>query len=455
MQETEQRGDFRNLWILFLPLVGTTFCNYLFQLLEKLFLARVSKEAMEAALNATYACQIFQMATLALVMMAQVSVARWYSAKQWSVIGPGVWQFIWFSLLSMLLTVPCSLLYGNWYFRGMEIETAALSYFYIFTAFSFLYPLGASLSCFFLGMGKIRLVLLATLADQGIKILLCYLFIFGINPWIPPQGLLGGVMSNLVAQALLCLVFGVIFLQKKNRDIYHSHHWKFRIPLFWSSIKPGLFRALNRLFSFGSWLMIARLMNAKGGDHLLFISLGGTLTLFIPFLFEAIYQSQTIVVSQLLGANKIASLFKAARSGLILVGAIIILVSFPFLGFSSFTFERLFPDIFLDPASIRMVFFGVWLWFAYFTLAAIPLSYIFAFKDTQFYSYLGIVFCVTDYFLMQFFVNQVGIAPKFFWITLSLVQMTNTIPIYFWRMNVLCKRALKNRNRDQLTIPIH
>jgi multidrug resistance protein, MATE family len=436
------KGEFRNLWILFLPLVGTTFSNYLFQLLEKLFLTRVSSEAMEAALNATYACQIFQMAALAAAMMTQVSVARWYSAQEWKMIGPGVWQFIWFSFLSMIVTVPGSILYGNWYFKGTEIELTALPYFYTFTAFNFIYPLTACLSCFFLGMGKIRLVLQLTLADQVVKIILCYFFVFGFEPYIQPQGLIGGALSNLFAQVLLCLIFATIFFNKKNREEFNTHKWKFQATLFWQNIQPGLYRALNRIFGYGSWAMVAHLMATKGGEYLLILSVGGSLANFFPFLFEAIYQAQTIIVSQLIGAKKITQLMSVAKSGIILVISIITLIGIPFIGFSSTMQEWLFPGLTLDHDSVRMLFFGVWLWFAYFTISAIPLSYIFAFKDTKFYFYVGIIFWFTDYYLMRLVVNHWQIDPKFFWLALSIVQMTNTIPLYFWRMRVLCKRAL-------------
>ncbi len=433
------KGEFRNLWILFLPLVGTTFSNYLFQLLEKLFLDRVSSLAMEAALNATYACQIFQMSTLAIAMMAQVSVARWYSAKDWDQIGPGVWQFIWFSFLSMIFTVPGNILIGNWYFKGTEIEQAAHSYFYLFTAFNFIYPLTATLSCFFLGMGKVRLVLKLTLADQIIKIILCYFFIFGLEPLIQPQGLIGGVLSNLFAQLLLCVVLGIIFLQKNNRDLYFTHKWKFQPRLFWQNIQPGLFRGANRIAGYFSWLMIARLMSEKGGEYGLILTMGGSLTNFFPFLFEAIYQAQTIIVSQLIGSKKISQLLPAARSGLLLVSSIIVITAIPFLGFPTYLQNWIF-DSTLDPDSVQILFFGIWLWFAYFTISAIPLSYIFAFKDTQFYFLIGIIFWFTDYYLMRVVINNWQISPKYFWLALSIVQMTNTIPLYFWRMKVLCNR---------------
>lgn len=439
---SSQKREYGSFWILLLPLMGTTFTNYIFQLLEKLFLTRISKESLEAALNATYVCQISQLASIAVVMMAQVFVARWYSAQNYKAIGPGLWQFIWFSFLSMIITVPINLVCGKWYFQGAEIEKIALPYLYILTYFNFFYPLNASLTCFFLGMKKTRLIFLLTLADQVLKILLGYIFIYGIDPWIPSLGVLGGAMSNIIAQAFFCICLGLIILQKKRRELYNTHHWKLQPTLFWSCMQSGIFRACNRVFGYVCWVMIAHLMSSKGGEHLLILSIGGTLTLFFPFLFDAIHQTQTIVVSHLLGSNKISYLAKAARSGLILITGFTILAAIPFLGFPSITFSYLFPGISLNFESVSVFFLGIWLWFTYFTFTAVPLSYVFAFKDTKFYFYIGAIFRVTDYCLMYFFIHQMQIAPKYFWLVLSFVQMSSTLPIYYWRMNYLCKREL-------------
>ncbi len=435
------KGEFKWIWILFLPLVGTSITNYAFYVLEKLFLTRVSQEALEAALNATIACQIFQASSVALVMMAQVYVGRWYGGRQWSMIGPGIWQFIWFSFLSMIITVPASLCYGIWYFQGTEIETAALPYFYLFTLFNFLYPLGAALTCFFLGQGKTRFILFASIVDQILKIGLAYLLIFGIEPFLPSMGIIGGAISSLAAQGILCIILGLVFLQKNHRDLFHSHQWKLQPPLFWECIKPGLFRGLNRVLSFASWACIAHLMAIKGGDYLLILSIGGSLNLFSPFLFEAIYQAQTTIVSQMIGAQNFSCLFNASRSCFILVICSTCVIGIPFLLFAENIFSFLFPGISMDVHSIKTLFCGIWLWFFYFTFAAIPLSYILAFKDLKFYSFVGTIFWITDYLLMYFFIEKIQIPANLFWIILSLVQMASTIPIYFWRMSTLCKRA--------------
>lgn len=439
---SSQKREYGNFWVLLLPLLGMSFTNYIFQLFEKLFLTRVSIESLEAALNATYVCQVSQLASIAVVMMAQVFVARWYSAQDYKAIGPGLWQFIWFSFLSMIITVPINLICGNWYFQGTEIAKIAVPYFNILTCFNFFYPLNASLACFFLGMRKTRLIFLLTLADQVLKIILGYIFIYGVDPLIPALGVIGGAISNIIAQAFFSICLGAIILQKKWREAYHTHHWKLQPALFWSCMKSGIFRACNRVLGYVCWIMIAHLMSSRGGEHLLVLSIGGTLTLFFPFLFDAIYQTQTIVVSYLLGANKVSYLARSARSGLILIASFTLLAAIPFLGFPKITFSYLFPGMSPNVNSISVVFLGIWLWFTYFTFTAIPLSYVFAFKDTKFYFYVGAIFRVTDYCLMYFFIHQMQIAPKHFWFVLSLVQMSSTLPIYYWRMNYLCKRGL-------------
>ena len=434
-------GDFRNLWVLFVPLAGTAFADYISSLLENLFLGKVSNQAMESAINATYACQIFQAASIALVMMAQVSVARLSGGNQDRSIGPGIWQYIWASLISMLFTVPASLFYGNWFFKGTEIAGSVLPYFHLLTWFNFLYPLGATLTCFFLGRGKVRFILVANLIDQTFKILLTYILIFGLEPWIKPVGFLGGLIANLTTQALFCCALFAIFIRKKTAISFDSRNWKLNPTLFWSSIRPGIFRALNQGLNAAGWSLIAHLMLSKGGDFLLILSLGGSLTLFLPFLFEAIYQSQTTVVSQILGADKQQPLLKAARPALLLSFGCIAIGAIPFIVFPTFTIKLLFPEITLNPESIRNMLFGVWLWFAYFTVSAVPLSYILSFKDTKFYFIIGAIYLVSDYIFMLYFIDKVKVEASLFWIILALIQMTSSIPIYFWRMNYLCKKS--------------
>lgn len=429
-------GAFSHLLRLFAPILLITFSNFLFLIVEKLLLARLSIKSMEAAVNTAYACQIFQGSCVSLVMMAQVFVGRWHGGKELTSIGPGIWQFIWFSFLSMVLTVPLSLLYGRYYFYGTDIEQMALPYFYFLIAINFLYPLTAALSCFYLGQGKTKLILFTTLASQLLKLALAIVLIFGIEGWIPRFELMGGAFSTFIAQVVFCLILFFVFINNDHSKIYHSRSWAFRPFLFWECIHPGMLRAFSKVIGFLCWASIAHLMTAKGGDYLLILSIGGTLFLFLPFLAEAICQAQTTVVSQLLGAKHYHQFRSAFYAGMLLVGITTGLLAIPLLLFPIPTFEYLFPTITLQAGVIKQVFLGIWCSIAFFTVCYIPISVVLAFKDTKFSLFIGILNWINGYLLIYLALTDWEMQAKQFWLVLALMHGSNAIG-YFWRMRWL------------------
>lgn len=429
-------GSFKPLLRLFVPVMLMTFSNCIFLFLEKLFLARLSVEAMVAAVSATYACMVFQVPCVALAMMAQVFVARWLGGQEFRVIGPGIWQFIWFSFLSMVITVPGNLIYGHYYFQGVSIEAVVQPYFIFLVSINFLYPLAAVLTCFYLGQGKTLLVLYSTVGSQVLKMLLAYLLIFGWGDWIPAFGLMGGAISTLIAQGGVCLLLFLIFISKKNVAGFDSRNWFFRPRLFWDCIQTGLLRAGNRILNVTSWASIAYLMSSKGGEYQLVLSLGGTLFLFLPFLGDALCQAQTIVVSQILGAERYDSLKKAFRSGSLLSLAAIAIMAIPFLCLPLQTYNYLFSTVVLSETVVRLVFFGIWLSFAFSTFGFVPISYILAFKDTKFSLFMGCLNWLNGYLLMFFAINYINIPSDQFWIVLSLMHGSTAL-MYVWRMKWL------------------
>jgi multidrug resistance protein, MATE family len=415
-------GGLREFFNLLLPIALMTFSNCLFLFVEKLFLARLSKEAMEAAVNVAYMCQIFQAPCVALAMMAQVFVGRWHGAREDRLIGPGIWQFIWFSLLSMLITLPISYLYGINYLRGTELEGIAMPYFCFLISINFLYPLASTLSCFYLGLGKTRLVVMVNVGTQVLKLCLAYLLIFGWGDLLPSLGLYGGALSTLIAQASCCLVLFGVFLNKKHAQIYNSRAWLLRLSLFWQCLQPGLLRAMNRIVTFTCWAAIARLMTAQGGDFLLILSVGGAIFLFIPFFADAVCQTSVTIVSQIIGAEQDNLLGNAMRSGAILVAVATAFLAIPFLLFPMETFAYLFPKLTLSETQIRALFLGLWLCSALFTFSSVPLGYILAFKNTSFLLVMGCLQWVYGFGLMYGAMVYLQLSASLFWIVLALMH---------------------------------
>jgi len=372
--------------------------------------------------------------------MAQVFVGRWFGAGQKETIGPGVWQFLWFSLFSLIITVPCSLICGYFYFQNTEIEKVALPYFHLLIGMNFLYPLGAALTCFFAGCGKTRLILFSTLAMQLLKVILGYLLIFG---WgiLPPLGILGGALSTLIAQGGFCAFLFFVFLNAKHRQHYRTHRWHFQPKLFWECIYPGFLRAVNRILNFTCWASIAHLMIVRGGDCIVILSIGGTLFLFFPFLTEALCQAHMIVVSHLLGAQHMQKIKRAFRTGYFFAFMLCALLAFPFLFFPLETFHILFIKQALDVPNIRFLFFGIFVSFVWFVISYIPISTVLAFKDMRFTFVMGLLSWIYGFLLMYFFIEKLHIVAHQFWLALSLMHAINAL-LYHLRSRYLLRKAL-------------
>ena len=286
------------------------------------------------------------------------------------------------------------------------------------------------------------MILAVTLLLQGIKLVLGYILIFGWGTWIPSLGILGGAISTLIAQVVFCGVLLKDFLSVKNAQEFNTRMWRFQLKVFWECIYPGLLRVCNRVLNFTSWASIAHIMTAKGGDYLLALSIGGTLFLFLPMFVDALCQAQITVVSNLLGTQNFFFLKKASRSGLILVACIVIFTSIPLIFFANLTCNYLFPDLSLEPESIRRIFFGVWLSFLCLAFSFIPISDVLAFKDMKFSVLMGIFNWMNGYLFMKFMLNNLEIRADQFWLALSVMHATTGL-VYFWRASQLRSNVSK------------
>lgn len=430
-------GEGRDLISLFFPVLLFSFSSYFFLFIEKLFLARVSVEVLDAAISVVGVCQIFQASMVSLVMMLQVHVGRWSGAGDHKQIGPGVWQLIWFSFLSMLVTVPCSLWYGSAYFQGTFIESLALPYFYFFVATNFLYPLSATFTCFYFGQGKKLFVVVATLISQVLKLCFAYIFIFGVGEWIPAYGLLGGAVSTLIAQLGFCGVLFYKFFSQKNHTLFNTREWRFHPRLFWECIHPGLLRMFNRLSNFFCWAETARLMIGRGESYALVLSIGTSLFLFLEFLASAICQANITVVSQLLGAKK----YEALKKSVYPVTVLSLILTIPFAAvlffFPTALCHYLFPTVAFSSLEITAIFNGLGFCFLFFTMGFIPTSYVLVFKDMRFILWMGavswIIFYLPIYIALEFF----QMSPAQFWFIRGL-GLGLSMFFYYLRMRKLC-----------------
>lgn len=350
------RGDLKTLIRVSLPIMFFLFFESLSAFVERIFLSYHAMESVQASLNANYLANIFQSPCMAIGAMAQVFVGFYQGSHQSKRIGPCIWQLIWFSLLSLVVTLPLSHVVSSFYFQETMIQVSGAQYFRILSFGNFLYPLCATLSSFYLGRGKTLFVTSLMLASYVCYLGMGWIFIFGVEGWWPSLGAQGAALAKCISVGLVCSVLLTAFLSQKNRIAYGTDLWRLSLGDLWHYVSSGLVRALGYLSSKICWAGICYVMTRKGGFYLDVLTVGGTVTGFLVFIANGMYRAILTVASNLVGSDKRKEFWYLCRSFTIYIAMIggvltVPLIFFPqvliyfFQGESKLLFEMTFQSI--------------------------------------------------------------------------------------------------------------
>lgn len=416
------KASFRALIFLCVPLIFSLFSASFMGFCDRLFLARYSLEALEGTVSAGYLCMLFQHPVIRIVSMAQVFVGLQLGSKQNDQIGASVWQMIWLSLFSMLVTVPTSQFVAPFFFEGTTIQESANTYFSTLMAINFLFPLGTAISSYFIGQGRTGIIFFTTFIAHSINIGLDYLLIFGVEGYIAPMGVFGAALATGIAQGVLCTILFIFFLRKKERETYRTDKYQFDWENFWGQLRIGLPRAIARIIILTAWVSISRIMTLKGGDYLMVLSIGGTLLLLFTFINDGMGQGMITIASNLLGAKDYPAIWKLVRSGMIFLLTTTTLLAVPFLIFPEFILSFFF-DTLPAPETLAMLKRTcIWLWFFFFCYGfnAVGLSLVTAACDVKFQMCAIIFVWLTSYLPAHLAMNIFNWSPDKFWLLMAL-----------------------------------
>ncbi len=401
---------------------------------SRLFLSYYSLDAMQGCTCALYLCTLFQHPCMRLAASAQVFVGLFQGSNTVDRMGEYIWQMIWFSLFSMVITLPLGLFVAPGFFEGSAIKESGLSYFNVLLFANFLFPLGTALSCFYVGQGKTKVIFWSTLVSHIVNILLDLILIFGIHHLIPPLGATGAALSMAFSQALFCAILFIFFLRKKERLAYGTGNYLFKWDSFWKCTRMGLPRALARVFALTAWAAIVHIMTAKGGDYLMVLSIGGTLILLFSFINDGILQAMITIASNLIGSKNYASIWKMVRSSFLFLGTMTLLFAIPYLFFPEFmiSFFSLGPIDIPTLQLLKRSFLWLWIFSFCYGYCAIGLSLITASQDMVFYSRIIIFVWLTSYLPAYYAMNLWNWPPDLIWVIMAFDSLIFGT-VYLWR----------------------
>lgn len=427
-------ASLRELFNLSMPLIFVLLSGCLMSFCDRLFLAHSSFQAFEGCVSAAYLCTLFQVPCVRISSMTQIFVGFHKGAKNPLLIGECVWQMVWFSLFSMLITLPLSGWAGRFFLGGTSIEAPATTYFQCLMFVNFLFPLGAALASFYIAEGKTKALFLATLCSQLVNVGLDYLLIFGIDGLLPPLGILGAAIATGIAQGAFCAILFIIFLQKRHRDQYGTDKFAFRWKPFWQYVQVGIPRAIARIIILGAWATTVRLMTVRGGDYLIVLSVGGTLFLLFAFINDGMSQAVIAIGSRLIGAREYLTMRKLRRSALLLLTIFMGFLTIPFLLFPKLLLSFFFSSPPTPETVALLERTCIWIWILLFCngVNGIGFGLISAACNTVFHMMVNCLVWVTSY-LPVYLAFKMGNWPAdVFWLIIAFDALVHGL-IFHWK----------------------
>ena len=203
-----------------LPMIISHACDTIMVFTDRLFLARLKPELMNAVLGGGLTSFMMMSFFLGLVGFTTALVAQHLGAKRKKDCSLVLTQALVFSFYAypiILVLRPVA----YWLFSFMGISNQQLApqteYFNILIYGSIISLARVSLSSFFSGIARTRIVMLASLAAMSTNVGLDYVFIFG-KLGFPALGIQGAAYATILGGIVGLVILSCAYFSKSNRE---------------------------------------------------------------------------------------------------------------------------------------------------------------------------------------------------------------------------------------------
>ncbi len=329
-------GGIRELLIIALPMIISTACDGVMTFTDRLFLARIAPEQMNAAMGGGVALQMLMFFFVGLTGYSTALVAQYFGAGEKHNSTRAAFQAILVTLFAWPVVLIAKPVLIEFFYRMKLPESQIpfqIEYLNILIWGGLFSMMRYTMGCYFTGIGKTKIVMTATLAAMVVNVVLDYVLIFG-KLGFPAMEIKGAAIATMSGWfcAVVILTFAYLGpVNRKNFAVMKSFRFNFAImkKLIYYGSPAGFEMFLNFLaFSF----MVA-LFQSEGDvvATATTIMFNWDLVSFIPLL--GIEIAVTSLVGRYMGAGKpeIAqrSAFSAIKTGMfysIVILALFILV---------------------------------------------------------------------------------------------------------------------------------
>ena len=349
------QGNIRNAIIkLAIPIMGTSFIQMAYTLIDIMWLGRLSTDAVAAAGTAGF----FLWFGAGLVLISQIgvgtTVAQSYGrgeiAEVQKYISNGFQLDISIGITySLLLFIFRNQLIGFFNIDSIEVHRMAIEYIRIISMGIIFHFLNPVFSTVLNSTGNSVTPFRVNTMGLLVNIVLDPILIFGIGP-IEGFGIRGAALATISSQMIVSLIF--VILGKKTNSLY-SHVKLFKKPEFpyiKRIVKLGLPAFLQTSVHSGIGMVLTRIVAGFGSAGIAVQSIGSQIESLTWMTSEGFAAAMSAFVGQNYGAGKYNRIKEGYKKGMQIVGSIGIITTILFIVFPKFLFSLFVPN---DPIALE------------------------------------------------------------------------------------------------------
>jgi len=215
-------GGIREMTSIALPMIISSACDTIMIFTDRLFLARLGSQEMNAAMGGGLTSFMMMSLFLGLVGYSTALVAQYFGAGQKGKSAVVVTQAMILCCVAYPVILLCRPL-GWKLFEVFDIELSQFvmqkMYFDILLWASLLGLLRCAMSSFFSGIGRTRIVMIASVTAMVVNVILNYILIYG-KLGCPPLGIRGAAYGTIIGSFCGLMVLLLKYFDRKNRCEY-------------------------------------------------------------------------------------------------------------------------------------------------------------------------------------------------------------------------------------------
>ncbi len=314
-----KKGGIKELLTIALPMVISTACDGVMTFTDRLFLARVGPEQMNAAMGGGVTMQMLMFFFVGLTGYSTALVAQYFGAGQKFNSTKAAFQAILVTIFAwpvILLLKPLTIYYFEWVHIPVSQMGYQVEYLNVLAWGAIFSMLRYTLGCYFTGIGKTKIVMIATITAMLVNVVLDYILIFG-KLGFAPMGVTGAALATVAGGAFAMVILIIAYLNRANRiEFKVMQSFRFNLDIMKKLLYYGSPAGLEMFLNFFAFSIVVSLFHSQGEQQATAstIMFNWDMVSFIPLLGMEI--AVTSLVGRYMGAQRPQVAHRAALSGI-------------------------------------------------------------------------------------------------------------------------------------------